>query len=260
MIDLKEQAGIAMNARGQLSDSIADPQVTLGALAFANDLGRLLWRMKYGQDVRRSGLNRATLLLAKRVREPDKFNRSKFTGVTRAAERAAAVKGKKVERMTSDIIERFARQVIVEWIVDLCVACDGRGVSGRGKHVTLRRIVCPTCGGDGRVCCDEYSIPFAARFDGRGPMLFREFERCPQCHGRGSVDAEVASKSAGRQICGECHGTGRRPEDHASRARALGVPLNQYHANWKSYFHAVHALLDALDGAANDTVQRRMRR
>ncbi|MEX3915988.1 hypothetical protein AB4Y43_07045 [Paraburkholderia sp. BR10872] len=260
IVDLKEQAGIAMNARGQLSEPIADPQVTLGALAFANELGRLLWRMKYGQDVRRSGLHRATLLLAKRLREPGRFDRSKFTGVTRAAEKAAAKTGKKVERQISDIIERFARQAIIEWVADLCAACDGRGVTGRGKALAVERIGCPTCGGQGRVCVDEYSIPFAASRNGRGPMIFREYERCPQCHGAGNIVVEISAKGAGRQICGVCGGTGRQPEDHAARARALGVPMAQYRSHWEPYFHAVHALLDALDGAANDTVRRRMQR
>jgi hypothetical protein len=260
IIDLKEQAGVAMNVRGQFSDPIADPKVTLGALAFANDLGRLLWRMKYGQDVKRASLNRATLLLAKRAREPGRFDRSKFTGVTRASEKAAALAGRKVERSVSDIVERFARQAIIEWIADLCIACDGRGVSGRGKEVTLQRVVCPSCSGAGRVCRDEYCIPFAARFDGRGPMVFREFERCSQCRGIGGIDIKVASKNTGRQICSVCRGTGRRVEEHAARARALGVSLEQYHAHWKPHFHAVHALLDALDGAANDTVRRRVQR
>ncbi|CAM2154417.1 CR-type domain-containing protein [Paraburkholderia tropica] len=261
IVDLKEQAGVAMNVRGQFADPIADPQVTLGALAFANDLGRLLWRMKYGQDVKCAGMNRATLLLAKRLREPGKFDRAKFTGITRTAEKAAALTGKKVERLATDIIERFARQVIIEWIADVCVACEGRGISGRGKGgVTLRRVACPTCAGTRRICCDEYRIPFAARWDGRGPMVFREYERCSRCNSSGEIEVEVTSKSAGRQICSECRGTGRQPDDHPARARSLGVPLEQYHARWKPHFHAVHALLDALDGAANDTVRRRMQR
>ncbi|QBQ98180.1 hypothetical protein [Paraburkholderia pallida] len=260
MIDLKEQAGIAMNVRGQFSDPIADPQVTLGALAFANDLGRLLWRMKYGQDVKRSGLNRATLLLAKRLRDAGRFNRSKFTGVTRAAEKTAALTGKKIERQVTDIVERFSRQAIIEWIADLCIACDGRGVSGRGRATILQRVVCQSCSGAGRLCVDEYRIPFAGRGDGRGPMIFREIERCGQCNGAGRISVPVLEKNAGRQICSACQGTGRRPEDHPARARALGVPMDQYRLHWQPYFHAVHALLDAIDGAANDTVRMRMQR
>ncbi|WP_334017764.1 phage tail sheath C-terminal domain-containing protein [Burkholderia gladioli] len=48
MIDLKERAGIAMSVRGQFTEPIADPKVTLGALAFANDLGRMLVRIQAG--------------------------------------------------------------------------------------------------------------------------------------------------------------------------------------------------------------------
>ncbi|AUT53436.1 hypothetical protein C2L66_08875 [Paraburkholderia caribensis] len=245
-----------MNVRGQFSDPIADPQVTLGALAFANELGRLLWRMKYGQDLRRSGLHRATLLLAKRLREPGKFDRSKFTGVTRAAERTAAKAGKKVERQIADIVERFARQVIVEWIADLCVECDGRGVSGRGVQESVVHVVCPSCNGVGTMCVDEFLIPFAVRRDGRGPIVYREIERCEKCLGLGRVAMPASRARAGRKICGACQGSGRRPEDHAARSVALAIPLDQYRAHWQRHFHGVHALLDALDGAANDTVRR----
>ncbi|MEJ0003450.1 MAG: hypothetical protein WDN30_07720 [Pararobbsia sp.] len=78
MIDTKELAGVAMNARCQLSDSQPDPQVTLGALAFADDLGRLLWRMKYGQVIRRDVVARATVLLALCIRQDERFKRGKF--------------------------------------------------------------------------------------------------------------------------------------------------------------------------------------
>ncbi|WP_168793015.1 hypothetical protein [Paraburkholderia aromaticivorans] len=260
MIDLKEQAGIAMNVRGQLSDPIADPKVTLGALAFANDLGRMLWRMKYGQDLKRSGLHRAALLLAKQLRDPAKFNRAKFTGITRAAKRAAALSGKPIEREASDVIERFASQVIVEWIADLCARCSGRGVIGRGDAVADQQLACPACGGARYVCVDEFHIPFAARPDGGGPMIYREIERCPQCHGVGRAAVASSEKRTGRQICPACHGGGRRAIDHAARARSLGVPLDQYRSHWEAHFHSVLAALDAVDGAANDTMRRKLQR
>lgn len=266
MIDLKEQAGIAMNVRGQLSDPIADPQVTLGALAFAGDLGRLLWRMKYGQDFRlrdsegRTAIHRATLLLSKRLRDAGKFNRSKYTGVTRAAKKASALSGKKVERETVDIIERFAHRAIVEWIADLCPTCNGNGVSGRGDTRQEKRVACSPCGGHGSVCVDEYRIPFAHRADGRGPMLFREIERCEPCLGTGRVTVFVTGSQRGRQICGPCQGTGRRAIDHIARAHALGVPLEQYRSNWQAHFYVVLALLDAIDGSASDTMRRKLQR
>lgn len=260
IIDLKEQAGIAMNARGQLSDPIADPQVTLGALAFASDLGRLLWRMKYGQDVRHSGLHRATLLLANRLRDAGRFNRAKFTGITRAAKQAAALSGKPFARETSDIIERFAHHSIIEWIADLCPRCVGRGVVGRGEAAEDRRIACPSCGGRRVVCADEFHIPFAVRGDGRGPMLFRDMVECKSCGGVGLLTLPALKTRTGRQICPACQGSGRRAVDHAVRARALGVSLDQYRLRWESHFVAVGALLDAIDGAANDTVRWKLQR
>jgi hypothetical protein len=263
MIDLKEQAGIAMNVRGQFSDPISDPQVTLGALAFANELGRLLWRMKYGQDVKRSGLHRACLLLANRMRDGRRFDRSKFTGITRAAKQAALRSGvplKLIERETADVIDRFARRAIVEWVADQCAACDGRGVVGRGEQVSEQHAVCPTCSGAGEVCVDEYRIPFAARRDGSGPIVYRDRERCDTCVGLGHVTVKTSGQRRGRQICPACQGTARAAVDHAARAIALGVTAAQYRAHWERQFVGVLALLDAVDGAASDTMQRKLQR
>jgi len=260
MIDLKEQAGVAMNVRGQLSDPIADPKVTLGALAFANELGRLLWRMKYGQDVKRAGLRRATFLLAKQLRDGRRFDRAKFTGVTRAAKQVAALSGRRVERETADVVQRLAQRVIVEWVADQCACCEGRGVVGRGEEVAEHETVCPSCAGARQVCVDEYRIPFAARRDGTGPIVYREIERCYRCAGLGRVKVKADRERRGRQICPTCQGMGRAAFDHAARAIALGVPIGQYRAHWEHQFGGVLALLDAADGAANDTMQRRLQR
>lgn len=259
MIDLKEQAGVAMNVRGQLSDPIADPQVTLGALAFASDLGRLLWRMKYGQDVKRAGLNRATLLLASRIRHDRHFKRAKFTGLTRAA-RHDRNAGRAFEREWADTIERFARAAIVEWVADQCPTCEGRGVVGRGDEVPTVETTCTFCQGARYVCVDELRIPFAARRDGRGPMVFREYARCGECNGLGRVRVALTGKRIGRQICPNCQGSAKRVPDHAARAIALGVPIARYRAHWQPLFHGVLAMLDAIDASANDTVRRRIRR
>ncbi|BEH25106.1 hypothetical protein GTC050_23580 [Burkholderia pseudomallei] len=78
MMDLMERAGIAMSVRGQFTDPIADPKVTLGALAFANDLGRSLFRIKAGQQVTRESIRHATLLLAQMIRTSGRFKRSRF--------------------------------------------------------------------------------------------------------------------------------------------------------------------------------------
>ena len=258
MIDLKERAGVAMNVRGQLADPIADPKVTLGALAFADDLGRLLWRMKYGQDVKRSGLNRAILLLAHRIRWSGKFSRGRFTGLDRKQNRERRG-GHSVERAHADIVERFARRVIVEWVVDQCGRCDGRGVIGRAARPRPVAITCPCCGGKRFVCISEEMVPFAARTDGRGPMVFREFERCAHCNGRGTVLAPAEEKREGRQICPHCGGSARLPADDAARASALGISVSLYREQWARYFHVTLAILDKVDGSTSDTVRGQLR-
>ncbi|MGA9914197.1 MAG: hypothetical protein WBR17_16865 [Paraburkholderia sp.] len=259
MIDLKERAGVAMNVRSQLGESTGDPKVTLGALAFVNELGNLLWRMKYGQDVKRSSLQRATLLLASRIRWSGKFARGKFTGLDRKENRDRRA-GRSFERSHADIIERFAQRVIIEWVADKCQHCEGRGVLGRSEKRTALKVVeltCETCRGERFLVVDEEYIPFA--HNGRGPMALREYERCGTCHGRGTIRSEQKAARDGRQICPFCNGTARHPVDEAARALALGVSLDLYRTQWARYFHGVFAMLDKVDGSAADTMRRQMR-
>lgn len=263
MIDLKEKAGTAMNVRSQLGEGSGDAQVTLAALAFADDLGRLLWRMKYGQDIKRAGVHRATLLLASRIRWSGKFARAKFTGLDHEANRArrSGVKGPKVERAMSDIVERFARRVIVEWVADLCPCCDGRGVMGRAERQSApvcAEVECEACHGSRFVVVSEERIPFA--HNGRHPIIYREHERCESCNGAGKVRLAQKPRGNGRQICSACDGSGRHAIDDAARAAALGVSLAIYRAHWAKHFHGVLALLDRIDANAADIVRAKVRR
>ncbi|ALP64093.1 hypothetical protein AN416_07090 [Paraburkholderia caribensis] len=249
-----------MNVRGQFSDPIADPQVTLGALAFADDLGRLLWRMKYGQDVKRSGLHRATLLLANRIRWSGKYARKKFTGLDQEEVRLKRA-GKKVERALADIVERFARRVIIEWVADLCPDCNGSGVKGRVQRQRAPLVVtvtCPACHGTRFNVLSEERIPFA--HNGRAPMVFLETQRCDTCNGEGSTRVEQKPKRDGRQICDACGGNGRSAIDEPARALALGVSLTSYRAHWAQHFRGLLASLDAIDGRATDVVRRQVQR
>lgn len=149
MMDLMERAGIAMSVRGQFTDPIADPKVTLGALAFANDLGRSLFRIKAGQQVTRESIRHATLLLAQMIRTSGRFKRSRFTGLKRD-ERRDQRAGHSVERAKVDIIERFALRLLDEWVNDQCMCCEGRGVVRTGG-----RYICPDCAGSGRRPIDD---------------------------------------------------------------------------------------------------------
>ncbi|MGE8162990.1 hypothetical protein ACQKRQ_22845 [Paraburkholderia sp. NPDC080076] len=257
MIDLKEQAGVAMNVRGQFSDPIVDPKVTLGALAFANDLGRALVRMKCGQDVRPDAVRRATLLLAQMIRRSGKFNRGKFTGLDAEAKRDRRA-GQKVERSKVDIVERFALCLLVEWVNDQCPRCDGRGAIGRTPKPQPVSSVCPDCKGARVVCVSEERIPFAASRSGRGPLVYRELEACTKCLGRGTV-LTVPKKSDSRQICPCCSGDGRRPIDESARAHALGVSLPIYRRYWAAHFCSMLAVLDHVDARVVDTMRAQLR-
>ncbi|KWN80023.1 zinc finger-like domain-containing protein [Burkholderia ubonensis] len=256
MIDLKERAGVAMSVRGQFTDPIADPKVTLGALAFANDLGRLLIRIKAGPQATPAMIRRASLLLAQMIRTSGRFKRARFTGYTRD-ERRDQRAGHAVERANVDIVERFALRLLDEWVNDQCVECGGRGVVRRARVATPAAESCSVCVGSGRVCVSEERIPF---FSGRnGPLVFREYEPCDDCGGMGRVTTTPAADSKGRHICPNCSGSGKRPIDDAGRAHALGVSLVEYRRNWPWRFHDMLALLDNVDGSVSDTMRRQLR-
>lgn len=256
MIDLKERAGIAMSVRGQFTDPIADPKVTLGALAFANDLGRLLIRIKAGPQATPAMVRRASLLLAQMIRTPGRFKRGRFTGFTRG-ERRDQRAGHAVERANVDIVERFAIRLLDEWVNDQCVECGGRGVVRRVRVATPVAEPCSVCAGIGKVCVSEERIPF---FSGRnGPLVFREYEPCGDCGGMGRIAASPNADVKGRHICPDCSGSGKRPIDDASRAQALGVSLAEYRRNWSWRFHDMLALLDHVDGSVSDTMRRQLR-
>jgi hypothetical protein len=208
-------------------------------------------------------VHRATLLLASRIRWSGKFARKKFTGLDHEANRARrlGVKGPKVERAMSDIVERFARRVIVEWVADLCPVCSGRGVTGRAERQSAPSIVevqCETCCGSRTVVVCEERIPFA--HNGRHPTVYREYERCGTCNGEGKLRVAQKPRGNGRQICAACDGSGRYAVDDAARAAALGVSLGIYRAHWAAHFRGVLALLDKIDGSAADTVRVKVRR
>ncbi|MDN7917953.1 hypothetical protein QZL74_13695 [Burkholderia gladioli pv. alliicola] len=256
MIDLKERAGIAMSVRGQFTEPIADPKVTLGALAFANDLGRMLVRIKAAQQAKPETIRRATLLLAQMMRTSGRFKRGKFSGLKRD-ERREQRAGGVVERVQVDVIERFALRLIDEWVNDQCMTCDGRGVFRRVPDQPVETVRCLVCAGRGKICVAEERIPF---FHGRnGPLVFREHEGCSVCGGMGRVMMAPAASVKGRHICSDCGGTGKRPIDDAARAQALGVTLKEYRRNWSWRFHDMLGLLDAVDGSVSDTMRRQLR-
>jgi hypothetical protein len=231
MSELKERAGIAMNVRVQLADVAPDRQVTLGALAMVDELGNMLWHMKYGQDLRRRGLHRATLLLASRIADGSRYRRGKSAG---AKFREARRDGEAAPDGPS-LLERFAERAIIEWIADQCSACGGRGMRGGGGR-TVRRVDCKTCGPV------RDAIDARLRFS-RWPLNDRE--PCPACYGKGFYEERPFAEVA--HLCTHCSGSGKEPVNPARRAQALGVPLDQYHRRWAARFDWLGAMLTQID-------------
>jgi len=259
MIDLKEQAGVAMNVRGQFSDSIVDPKVTLGALAFADELGSILWRIKYGQQ--RGAIHRAVLLLGRHIRSSGKFGRAHTVRVDRSVKKNRLV-AHQDEADVGDIIDRFALQLLIEWLNDQCRICRGRGIAfGQTDRKRAVSSVCQPCAGKGRIVVVELYGPFigrSRRMPGRVTAVPRfVFDRCDSCHGRGVTLSKP--KAEPTKVCAHCSGSGREPVSESARASALGISLDQYHRGWSGYFSALHHILDRIDATVVDVVKRQLR-
>jgi hypothetical protein len=243
--ELKERAGIAMNVRVQLADVAPDRQVTLGALAMVDELGNMLWHMKYGQDLRRGALHRASLLLASRIADGNRYRRGKSAG----AKFRDSKRNGDAESASPDgpsLLVRFAERAIIEWIADQCSECGGRGMHGGGRVV--RRVDCQPC----RPVRE--AIDARARFS-RWPINDRE--PCPTCYGKGFYEERPFAKVP--HLCTHCGGSGKEPVNHAKRALAIDVPLDQYHRRWAARFDWLGAILTQIDSITESQFRRGLR-
>jgi len=222
---LKERAGIAMNVRVQLADVAPDRQVTLGALALVDELGNMLWHMKYGEDLRQRALHRASLLLASRITLDGRYRRGKSIVAKVAEEKKRG--DAKAER--ASLLVRFAHQAIIEWIADQCSVCRGRGMLGGGGRITKRV--------------------------SRWPMADRS--PCPSCYGKGFYEEHPFPEVP--HLCTHCNGSGKEPVNAAQRALALDVPLDQYYRRWVDRFDWLRSVLLQIDAATEQEFERRLR-
>ena len=245
MSELKERAGIAMNVRVQLADAAPDRQVTLGALAFVDELGNMLWHMKYGQDLRRRALHRSSLLLASRIAEGGRFKRGKMSGIARMRDSQPLESDRRTDE--PGLLVRFAQAVILEWLGDQCGKCRGRGMLGGGGR-TQKRVECAQC------------APMREAVDARlrfchWPISDRS--PCDACLGKGF--RSESSFADAPHLCDHCSGSGREPVSDARRAVALGVSLDVYRRRWALRFEWLHAVLEQVDARTEEQFARRLR-
>jgi len=238
MNELKERAGIAMNARAQFADAVPDRQVTLGALATVDELGNILWHMKYGQDLRHRALHRASLLLAMRIAEGSRFKRGKLSGIAKMRDAQRPEHERRSDQPA--LLVRFAETAILEWLSDQCSKCRGRGMLGGGGRIS-KRVDCAKC------APVREAIDVRLRFC-HWPIADRSL--CDACLGKGFVVETPFAEVP--HLCNHCNGSGKEPVNVGRRAIALGISLEVYRRRWESRFVWLHAVLEKVDAQTGE--------
>jgi predicted RNA-binding Zn-ribbon protein involved in translation (DUF1610 family) len=153
VVNLRELIGAALNATNLTENPLYECALDrIGALAFSDELGGCLWRLKYAQHARtkpgRDFYQAATALLTKRLRTAKNSpNNREFTA-------------------------RIAAIAIDEWLRDWCQPCGGRG--NRIAADTSVRHTCPTCNGTG---IGRHSDASRMQRLGLDRKLFSKYER-----------------------------------------------------------------------------------
>lgn len=117
---LRKAVALAMQGRDMSDDPNRETNLDrLGAFAWADELGKALWRAKYAND--RGQYDRALALLVKRIRPA---------------------------RQPIALWQKVARCVLLEWLDEVCRKCSGRGrmIAEGTPHATH---TCSVCDGSG---------------------------------------------------------------------------------------------------------------
>lgn len=126
MSDLRRLLAISLQSSDLSTNANEESAIDrILALATADRLGSLLWRLRLVNDAR--SFHPAALILAHRVRRSNAKGRP----------------------LTHAVEQRLAERVITEWLDDVCRACVGRGHRvAKDSPVALH--ACTTCNGTGR--------------------------------------------------------------------------------------------------------------
>jgi hypothetical protein len=152
VVNLRELVGAALNATNLEENPLYEcPLDRVGALAFSDELGGCLWRLKYAQHARtrpgRDFYAAAVAILAKRLRGRN-------------------------PRDSRELMAKICAVVIDEWLRDWCVPCGGRG--NKIARDTSVRHTCTSCNGTGIGRHSDASRMARLGLDRR---LYAKFER-----------------------------------------------------------------------------------
>ncbi len=219
-IDLIGAAGLAqVNPKGEEHE-----KMLVAKISPSTELGSVLIRMKVGGD--RTLGNRAVFLLLAWVQAQKAFARWK------------------VRPGRNDLIERFVRQALAEWLNPVCQECSGRQVLGMDRgEIKERRIKCIPCGGEGRRIVRL-----------RNGQLSEKKRPCLECKGFGwrPVRKVVTTKP---RTCYHCQGSGIHRVSDAERASAMALDQNVYRKHWVKRFAWMAEAFDRIEGAESKSLR-----
>lgn len=224
MINLRKALGVAVNS-GSLAINEEERAVDrVAALAFAEELGSLLWRVKYGDQrhfVELIGGAGGSSVMARIMAKLEQWLRRR--------EKRWAAKGR------GELFPLFVRLVLADWLSDRCGACHGRGMLGveRALVRTIREL-CPACSGSGYTLRTTRS--------GRTLQIV-----CKRCCGNRSISLQREKEREKPRSCPACSGMGQAVLTPAMWASLLNVSVNDWMEHWDKPMLRLRDYLRAVD-------------
>lgn len=183
---IREKVARALTAHSLAADPDSErPVDVIGAMGAISQFSSLLYRLKYAGEVRPSDIERAGLILARKLH---------------------------LYRVPLPLmIKRAAMLAVNEWLLDRCSLCRGRGtLGGRGELTAIRRRPCKVCQATGLV-------------RRRTPRGFQLITSCRHCNGRSYAEIARTIQDDSLRLCHVCGGTGQLVLSDAERGRLLGI-------------------------------------
>lgn len=238
MINLRETLGVAVNSGSLSLDEEVERAVDrVAAMGFTEELGSLLWRLKYGgqrhyheltADRRSlSAFNRIALRLEHWLRRRDQRWPAKRRG---------------------ELFPRFVRLVLVAWLHDKCAICHGRGMLGieRATQKSVRTR-CPQCAGRGSV---QRTTPAGYQIE----------TICRRCCGNRTISVQRDIEQEKPRPCPACNGLGMAIVTPTMWAALMEMSTEEWLRNWEKALERLDNYLVAVDRRTNARVKAQLGR
>jgi hypothetical protein len=235
MINLRESLGVAVNS-GTLAmqEDVERAIDRVAALGLSDELGSLLWRLKYGDQWHYHELNGATCGL------------SPFSRIALRLEHWLSHRDRRWKHR-GELFPRFVRLVLADWLHDKCVTCHGRGMLGVDRATTKSvRIRCPYCNGRG------YTLRTTA--GGKLEVI------CRRCCGNRTISVLREIEPSKPRPCPACDGLGVAVLTPAMWANMLGVSTDVWLRYWEKPMLRLRGYLASVDCRTHRRVKEQLGR